>query len=150
MSAQEFAARLAKTTQEAKQVNAQLERLGTERSEALASGNAEKAVASNRQAKALQERLEDLVITKTTLEAKLRAYKQNEPEAAKLRDEVQAAWEELRTMTAEITKAQQNIAGISFLQWEPCRVSIKIRVEASSHQREATYRNIRQCPGRLQ
>ena len=54
MSGQEFEARLAKTIQEITHVNAQIEKLKTERAEALASGSADKAVAFNHEAKTLQ------------------------------------------------------------------------------------------------
>lgn len=57
---------------------------------------AAKAVDANHRVKALQEQLEDLTITKAALEGKLRFYTQNEPEAAKIREQVATLWGQLR------------------------------------------------------
>ena len=52
------------------------------------------------------------MITKAALDAKLRGYKQNEPEAVKIRDEINAEWEQIRPLLASLAKMQEEVTRI--------------------------------------
>jgi len=71
-----------------KNANSELATLTRKRDEAIAGGSAPDAIRFKDQLKSVQEQLEDWTITKLDLEAKVRVYERNEPEAAKLGDEV--------------------------------------------------------------
>lgn len=85
MSAQDFKGRLETTKQEILLVNAKMLALDQAKEKAIEMGDGAAAIKSKHDARALQERLEDLTITKAALEAKLRICKTNEAKALQIR-----------------------------------------------------------------
>jgi hypothetical protein len=108
LATQFFQERLTTTKNEIKQTKTQLEAAKAEKEQALVNGRS--ATAINVRLKTLQERLEDLEITEAALQGKLQDYKENEPEAAKVREQIAAAWSQLVDvyggMAAEVAQAQ--------------------------------------------
>lgn len=102
-----FQERLVKTKQEIAKVTADLEAAKNGKTEALVAGQDSKAIDLNHQLKIFQDRLEDLAITKAALEGKLRFYKQNEPEAAKIREQAAASWSQLVDVVAGMASGVQ-------------------------------------------
>jgi hypothetical protein len=121
MSVQDFRGRLETTKQEIVDVNTKMLALDQAKERAIEMGDGAAAVKSNRDAKALQERLEDLTITKAALEAKLRIYKINEAEALKishvLADELYPQglqhYERLRGLAAELKSTIEKITQVN-------------------------------------
>jgi hypothetical protein len=87
--------RLVEAKLKIKTANSELATLTRKRDEAIAAGNAADAIRFKNQLKSVQELLEDSTITKLALEAKVRVYEKNEPEAVKVRERIEAAWAEL-------------------------------------------------------
>jgi hypothetical protein len=92
--------------------NLELATLTPKRDEAIAAGNSERAIRLRDQLKPTQERVENWAVIKLALGAKVRVCEGNDPEAAKLRNEVKADWEETRNVITAIAKAQQDIADL--------------------------------------
>ncbi|GEM_PF-1079307 len=97
--------RLDDTKLKIKHANSELANLTRKRDEAIAAGNAPDAIRFKDQLKSTREQLGYWTVTKLALEAKVIFCERNEPGAAKLRDEVQAAWEETGIVIAAIAKA---------------------------------------------
>jgi hypothetical protein len=77
-----------------------------QREEALAAGKTSSSVAFKHEINKLQEHLEDLETPKAGIQAKLRVYEKNAPQAAKVRDKANAFWEEGRALIDEFVKMQ--------------------------------------------
>jgi hypothetical protein len=104
--ADELERRLREADQKSARIKSEMERLGQERGRALAAGDTSLSVRLKRQLAEQQDALEDLKITKAAIEGKLRVYTQNASEAAKLRDQANAFWEEGRALVEEFAKMQ--------------------------------------------
>jgi hypothetical protein len=111
MAAQEWKGRLETTKQEIVDINAKMDALGQAQDKAISLGDDAAAIKAKHDAKALQEQLEDLVITKAALETKLRIIKKNEPEAADIRKRI--AGELWPQGTKVLSKIQQAVADLS-------------------------------------
>jgi rubrerythrin len=104
--AEQLAARLKEVDQKGAKIKSQMVPLIQEREQALVAGNTTTSVALKHQLNQLQENLEDLEYAKKAVQAKLRVYDQKAPEAAKVRDKVNAFWEEGRALIDEFVKMQ--------------------------------------------
>jgi hypothetical protein len=98
--------RLREVEQKATKIKAEIPPLTQQREQALVAGNASLSVALKHQLSELQERLEDLEITRAAIEGKLRIYAQNASEATKAREKANAFWEEGRVIVDEFVKMQ--------------------------------------------
>jgi hypothetical protein len=127
MSAQEkeFKGCLESTKQEIVDVNAKMLALGQAKEKAIEMGDGAAAIKSKHEAKALQERLEDLTITKAALEAKLRICKADEAKAEKVRVEISAAWNQLAPLVDTIIQAQESVK-------QACGEITKVQVQIGS------------------
>jgi hypothetical protein len=112
MSKQEFAARLAERDDEITKLISELEEVKARKAEWLTAAKPAKDMEPlNEQLRIGQERLEDLAVTKAALEAKLRIYAQNEPEAAEIRKQiVDEVWPQVPKV---LSKMQQALSGVS-------------------------------------
>jgi hypothetical protein len=104
--AEQLTLRLREIEQKATRIKAEMAPLTHQREQALVAGNVLHSVALKHQLSELQERLEDLEITRAAIEGKLRIYAQNASEAAKAREKANAFWEEGRVIVDEFVKMQ--------------------------------------------
>ncbi len=109
----EFERRLESAKVTVQSLQSQITKLEEQKASALSDGNAAKAVEINRQLPGLKQQLDDVWITVKACESRISTYKENQPQAAKVREEISAAWSQLvdvaAGMSAEVQQARKAI-----------------------------------------
>jgi len=103
--AEQLTARLGEVEKKSAKIKSEMAPLIQEREQALVAGNTATSVSLKHQLNELQERLEDLEYAQKAVQAKLRVYDQKAPDAAKVRDKVNALWQEGRGLIDEEGRA---------------------------------------------
>lgn len=132
MSAIELNTRFANLASEIDEINAETKTLTQKRTEALTRGDQKSSLIIRRELQELQERLEDLTIMKTAVEAKLRVYKGNAQKAADVRKQI--AGELWPQGTKALSKMQQALTDLSGAIQEIDQLNHTINGLAAEHE----------------
>jgi len=127
MSLHSFQDRLAVTEESLARTKGEVEGLEKELQDALAVGNASKAIEVQNNLAKKREKLEDLIITKTACQSKISSYQKNASEGKKLVSEIGALDEKRRPIVNHMIKSQEEVGG-----WlsEVDAAEVEIRVKA--------------------
>ena len=132
-SAEELNQKLDENHDKAAKIQAEMGLLSQRRKQALVAGTLSASVDLKQQIQRLQDALDDLIISKNSIEGRLRNYTKNMPEATKIRDIVNERWEEeARPLGDEFCKMQSRAR---VLYGKALEIDRKNSEDANEHRR---------------